>query len=92
MPAYLMGRLLVVEDLVAVEPDQGDLGRPREVQVVGRDRVDLLAVRRKHAGADQRVLPDQRRDADDREVLGAEQVDGVRVDRPLEQDQVGVSA
>ena len=88
MPAYLTGRLLVVQDLVAVEADQGHLGRPGEVEVVGRDRVGLLAVRGELAGADQRLLADQRRHADQREVLGREQVEGVGVHRALEQDQI----
>ena len=79
----------MVQDLLAVEADQGDLGRPGEVQVVGGDRVRLLAVRGEHAGADQRPLADQRRDADQREVLADEHVEGVGVYRTLEQDQIG---
>jgi hypothetical protein len=59
----------MVEDLAAVEADQGHLGRPGEVEVVGRDRVGLLAVRGELAGAGQRLLPDQRGHADQREVL-----------------------
>ena len=88
MPAYRIGRLLVVQDLVAVEADQGDLRRSRQVQVVGGDRVGFLAVRGELAGADQRFLPDQRRDADQREVLVPEQVEGVGVHRALEQHHV----
>ena len=74
----------MVQDLAAVEADQGDLRRSRQVQVVGGDRVGFLAVRRELAGADERFLPDQRRDADQREVLVPEQVQGVGVHRALE--------
>src|SRR5271165_3059426 len=80
--------VLEVQDLVAVEADQGDLRRSRQVQVVGGDRVGFLAVRRELAGADQRFLPHQRRDADQREVLVPEQVQGVGVHGALEQHHV----
>jgi len=78
----------VVQDLIAVKADQGDFRGTREVQVVSRDRVGLLAVRGKLAGPDQRLLPHQRRDGDEGEILGAEQVQGVGVHRALEQDHV----
>ena len=78
----------MVQDLAAVEADQGDLRRSRQVQVVSGDRVGFLAVRRELAGADQRFLPDQRRDADQREVLVPEQVQRVGVHRALEQHHV----
>ncbi len=71
-----------------MEADQGHLRRARQVQVVGGDRVGLLAVRRELAGAGQRLLPHQRRDADQREVLAAQQVQSVGVHRPLEHQQV----
>ena len=72
-----------------MEADQGYLGRARQVQVVGGDRVGLLAVRGELAGADQRLLADQRRDADQREALAGEDVEGVGLYRTLEQDQIG---
>jgi hypothetical protein len=71
-----------------VEADQCYLRRPGQVQVVSRDRVGLLAVGREHAGPDQGLLADHRRHADEREVFAAQQVKGVGVDRPFQQDQI----
>ena len=78
----------MVENLTAVKADQGDFCGTGEVQVVSGDRVGFLAVRGELAGPDQCLLPHQRRDRDEREVPGVEQVQGVGEHRALEQDHL----
>ena len=50
-----------VEDLVRVIPGERDLARPRQIEVVGREVVDLIRVRAEEAGAGHDLGPHERR-------------------------------
>ena len=67
---------------------QGNLRGPDEIEVVGRNRIDLLTIGREEAGAVQGLLSDQHRRNHRSEAVGQEVVEGISNQGELEQDRL----
>ena len=86
MPAVAQRQLGLVQDLVRVQRRERDLAGADEEQLgvgVG-ERVDLLAVGREDAAADERMLAHEHGGDDRCEPLAAELVDRVRDGREVQ--------
>src|SRR5256885_9583802 len=77
-----------VQDLLHVERREGDLRRPRQVEAVLGDLVDVRLLGREEAGYVHRVLADEHRRPDEGEPLAGERRDREPEDRLLEQRRV----
>ena len=71
-----------------MQAGERDLGRPRQVEVVVLQRVDVRALRREEAGSDHRLLPDEHRGQHRREARLGRVLDRKAVERQREQRRV----
>ena len=85
-PAYRVGEVFRVEDLVLVERGERDLGGSDQVEVVVAGRVDLRFVGGEEAGAVHGLLADEHRRDDRGEALAREELEREPHERELEPD------